>query len=146
MSDRIHCRVEDLVVRSECRETVRDLVFKLFERRHHRLVAGPEQDWLTVELVQSIRRESTIYREELSSKTSGPLPFALGYFQLHEGELELTTAEIPANVAPKTLVRFLSEFVEPGGRLWFERAEGQEGWEIQGQDDVQPLHDVDARH
>lgn len=139
MSDRIHCRVENLVVRSTYRDTVDDLIFTMFERRHHALVAGQEQDWLTVELVQSIRRESTIYREELSTKTSGPLPFALGYFQLQDGTLRLTTDEIPANVAPKTLVRLLSEFVEPGGRVWFHTDEDERGWQIQGRDALKPI-------
>lgn len=139
MSDRIACRAEQVVVREECRETLDDLIYKLFERRHHNYVAGREQDWLTVELVQSIRRESEVYREELSTKTSGPLPFALGYFQRHEDRLKLTSDEVPANVDPKTFVRFLSEFVEPGARLWFGTPPEQEGWIVQGVDAVEAL-------
>jgi hypothetical protein len=136
MHDRMRCHADGLIVRSDRRETVDDLIYKLFERRHHSFVAGREQDWLTVELVQSIRRESTVYREELSTKTSGPLPFALGYFQRHDDRLELTSDEVPANVAPESFVRFLSEFVEPGGRLWFGTPPDREGWEIRGVDDV----------
>lgn len=143
MSDRIHCQVENLVVYSDCRETIDDLIFTMFERRHHSYVAGQEQDWLTVELVQSIRRKSAIYRDELSTKTSGPLPFALGYFQLQNGTLQLTTDEIPANMPPKMLVRLLSEFVEPGGRVWFSREDGAKGWEIRGPDELEPMDDVD---
>jgi len=141
MPDRIACRVENLVVRTEHRETVEDLVYKMFERRHHSYVGGREQDWLTVELVQSLRQESTVYREELSTKTDGPLPFALGYFQLQDGTLQLTTNEIPANVPPKSFVRFLSEFVEPGARLWF--GADDEGWEIRGVDEVVSLRSGD---
>lgn len=134
MPDRIACRVEEAVVRPDQRATVEDLIYKLFERRHHNFVGGQEQDWLTVELVQAIREESAVYREELSSEMAGPLPFALGYFQLEDGRLRLTTQKVPANVEPKTLVRFLSEFVEPGARFWFGE-EGQErGWEIRGVD------------
>lgn len=141
MADRIACRAEQLVVRDDRRETLDDLIYKMFERRHHNYVAGREQDWLTVELVQSIRRESEVYREELSTKTAGPLPFALGYFQRHDDRLTLTTNEVPANVAPETFVRFLSEFVEPGATLWFGTPPEQEGWVVRGVDDVEPLEE-----
>ena len=140
MPDRIACRVEDVVVAEEHRETLEDLIYKMFERRHHDYVAGQEQDWLTVELIQSLRRESAVYREALSTKTSGPLPFALGYFQLRDGgTLRLTTDRVPANVAPEVLVRFLSEFVEPGARFWFGTGAEERGWTVRGPDDVVPL-------
>ena len=113
-----------------------DLIYKLFERRHHNYVAGQEQDWLTVELVQSLRRMSTVYQNELSTKTAGPLPFAIGYFRLQDGDLRLTTDRIPGNVEPKVLVRFLSEFVEPGARFWFGGDDNVEGWEVVGTDDL----------
>ncbi|MEF8938498.1 MAG: hypothetical protein V5A22_01540 [Salinivenus sp.] len=141
MPDRIVCRVENVVVRDDQRETLDDLIYKMFERRHHTLVAGQEQDWLTVELVQSLRRESRVYREELSTKTSGPLPFALGYFQRQGESLTLTSDEVPANVAPETFVRFLSEFVEPGAQFWFGTGDAAEGWEVAGTDDVEPIPD-----
>lgn len=144
MADRIACRVENVKVRPEHRETVEDLVYKMFERRHHSYVGGQEQDWLTVELIQSLRRESTVYREELSTKTSGPLPFALGYFTLDEGRLTLTTDQVPANVSPRTFVRFLSEFVVPGARIWFGRGDQLEGWVVQGVDQVEALGAADA--
>jgi len=139
MADRIACRAEQLVVRDDRRETLDDLIYTLFERRHHNYVAGREQDWLTVELVQSIRRESEVYRKELSTKTSGPLPFALGYFQRHDDRLKLTTDEVPANVAPETFVRFLSEFVEPGATLRFGSPPEQEGWVVRGVDEIERL-------
>jgi len=136
MPDRLPCRAENVVVRRDRRETIEDLVYKMFERRHHNFVAGREQDWLTVELVQSIRRESEVYREELSTKTSGPLPFALGYFQLRGDRLALTSDEVPANMAPKAFMRFLSEFVKPGARCWFGAPPEAEGWEVRGVDEV----------
>ncbi len=136
MADRIPCRVENLVVRSDRRDTLDDLIYKMFERRHHNRVAGREQDWLTVELIQSIRRESEVYRDELSTKTAGPLPFALGYFTRQDDTLKLTTETVPANMEAEAFVRLLSEFVEPGGRLWFGEAP-EEGWEIQDVDDVE---------
>lgn len=139
MSDRIACQAENVSVREEHRETVEDLIYTLFERRHHHFVGGEGQDWLTVELVQSLRGASAVYREELSSEMAGPLPFAFGYFQLTDGTLRLTTDEIPANVAPKTLVRFLSEFVEPGARFWFGEGDEKEGWSVNGVDDIEPM-------
>ena len=139
MPDRIACHVENLRVREESRETLDDLIYKLFERRHHNFVGGQEQDWLTVELVQALRKASAVYRDELSTEMSGPLPFALGYFQRTDDTLRLTTNEIPANVAPKPFVRFLSEFVEPGGRLVFGTGSDSQGWEVQGIDELSPL-------
>ncbi|MFO8100259.1 MAG: hypothetical protein R6T83_11645 [Salinibacter sp.] len=132
-ADRIRCRVAHARVQEAHHETLNDLIYKLFERRHHDYVAGQEKDWLTMELVQSLRRESEIYREELSTKTSGPLPFALGYFRLHGNTLRLTTGEVPANVDGRTLARLLSEFLEPGAQLWFG---AENGWEIQGPDQL----------
>lgn len=139
MATRIACCIENVTVRASQRETVDDLVYKMFERRHHSYVAGQEKDWLTVELIQSLRRESEVYREELSTETTGPLPFAVGYFQRQGSRLVLTTDQIPAGVSPKVLVRFLSEFVEPGARFWFGTGDEQKGWEVRGVDELVAL-------
>lgn len=144
MADRVRCRVQDAHVRPDQRDTLTDLIHKMFERRHHDYVAGPETDWLTMELVQSLRRESTVYKKELSTEMEGPLPFALGYFQLRDDELRLTTDTIPANVEPEVFVRFLSEFVRPGGRFWFGADEEGEGWEIRGEDEVVRIDTVES--
>jgi hypothetical protein len=143
MPDRIACRAENVTVREEHRETLEDLVYTLFERRHHHLVGGQEQDWLTVELVQTLREASTVYREELSTEMAGPLPFAVGYFQLKGDTLRLTTDEIPANVDPQTLVRLLSEFVKPGACFRFGTGGDVEGWRVQGVDDLTALRSED---
>lgn len=142
MAERIPCRVERLVIRSDRRDTLDDLIYKLFERRHHHLVAGREQDWLTVELIQSIRRESEVYREELSTETAGPIPFALGYFTMRDETLTLTTDTVPANMEPESFMRFLSEFVNPGGRVWF-GASPEEGWHIRGVNEVELIETED---
>jgi hypothetical protein len=139
MPDRYRCSVENTAVRPERSNTLEDLVYKMFERRHHRLIAGREKDWLTAELIQSLREESQVYRDELSTETQGPLPFALGYFQVRDGTLQLVSDEVPANVDPKTFVRFLSEFLQPGARLWFADEEGEEGWGVRGVDEVDAL-------
>lgn len=139
MSDRIPCSIEHAVVRDEKRSTVEDLIFKLFQRRNHRYVGGQEKDWLTVELVQSLREQSQVYREELSTEMSGPLPFALGYFQLEGNDLRLTTDSIPARMEPVAFVRFLSEFVEPGATLWVGEGEERRGWRIDGVDALTEL-------
>ncbi|WP_263786550.1 hypothetical protein [Salinibacter grassmerensis] len=136
MPDRYRCRVEDAVVRPEKHEALEGLVRKLFERRHHGLIGGREKDWLTVELVQSLRAESQVYQEELSTKTDGPLPFALGYFQIRGDELTLVSDEVPANVSPETFVRFLSEFVQPGARFWFADGENEQKWQVRGVGEV----------
>lgn len=130
-----------MIVRPDARETVEDLIYTMFERRHHRLVAGPEQQWLTVELIQSLRQASPLYRDKLSSETAGPIPFALGYFRLQDGRLELTSDQVPANVEPEIFVRFLSDFVEPGARLWFGPDGEETGWEIRGRDNLRALEE-----
>ncbi|MCS3938465.1 hypothetical protein GGP84_001080 [Salinibacter ruber] len=137
MSDRYRCRVEDAIVRPEKREALEGLVRKLFERRHHGLIGGREKDWLTVELVQSLRAESQVYQEELSTKTDGPLPFALGYFQVRGNRLTLVSDEVPANVPPETFVRFVSEFVQVGATFWFGDEEGDQAWTIRGVGEVE---------
>lgn len=141
MPDRYRCRVENAVVRPEKREALEGLVRKLFERRHHGLIGGREKDWLTVELVQSLRAESQVYQENLSTKTDGPLPFALGYFQVREDRLTLVSDEVPANVSPETFVRFLSEFLQPGAKLWFADEEGEQAWTIQDVGEVARVSD-----
>jgi len=137
MPDRYRCRVEDAIVRPEKREALEGLVRKLFERRHHGLIGGREKDWLTVELVQSLRAESQVYQEELSTKTDGPLPFALGYFQVRGDRLTLVSDEVPANVSPETFVRFVSEFVQVGATFWFGDEEGGQAWTIRGVGEVE---------
>ncbi len=144
MPDRFRCRVENAVVRPDRRETLDDLVYKMFERRHHQFVGGPEQDWLTVELVQSLRRKSRVYREQLSSETEGPLPLALGYFKRREESLELVSDQIPAAMAPRPFVLFLSEFLEPGARFWFSQGEHEEAWRIEGEGEVSALSSPSA--
>jgi len=141
MPDRYRCRVENATVRPDRKDTLESLVRKLFERRHHRLIAGREKQWLTVELIQSLREESQVYREALSTQTDGPLPFALGYFQIRDGVLTLVSDEIPANVDPEVFVRFLSEFLEPGARLWFRGEEETEGWEVRAVDEIVSVPD-----
>jgi hypothetical protein len=42
-------------------------------------------------------------------------------------------------MAPEAFVRFLSEFVEPGGRLWFGAGDEEQGWTVEGQDAVHPI-------
>ncbi|MFB6099608.1 MAG: hypothetical protein ABEK84_10955 [Salinibacter sp.] len=139
MPDRYRCRVENTVVRPERRDTLEDLVWTLFERRHHDLIAGREKDWLRVELVQSLREQSRVYREELSSETEGPLPFALGYFKVRDDTLDLVSDEVPANVEPKIFVRFLSEFLRPGARFWFSTDGHEEGWAVRGIGEITAL-------
>lgn len=139
MENRYRCTVENATVRPGKRDSLDELVRKMFERRHHPRIAGQEKAWLEVELVQTIREVSRVYRDELSTKTEGPVPFALGYFRLHDEQLALVSDEVPANVAPETLVRLLTEFLEPGARFWFGDGPEEEGWEVQGVGEVKAL-------
>jgi hypothetical protein len=136
MPDRYRCRVEQAPVRSERREALEELIVKLFERRHHSLIASREKDWLTVELVQALREASRVYRDELSTPIRGPLPFALGYFRVRGGVLECTSDELPATVPPERFVRLLSEFLQPGAQLWFGPPGDETGWKVRGVNDI----------
>lgn len=133
MANRYHCSLEQATVREDKQEALEGLIRKMFDRRHHGYVEGQEKEWLRLELIQSLREVSQIYRDRLSSKTSGPLPFALGYFRLRDDRLELVSDRIPANVDPEPLARVLSEFLEPGAVLWCWEEQGErDGWEICG--------------
>lgn len=136
MPDRYRCRVEQATVRPERRETLEELIVKLFERRHHSLIASKEKDWLTVELIQALREASQVYRDALSTPIRGPLPFALGYFRVRGGVLECTSDELPATVAPEPFVRLLSEFLEPGAHLRFGPPGEETGWKVQGVNEI----------
>lgn len=132
----MRCWVETAVVRPERRDDLDDLLRQMFNRRTHEYVGGQGKMWLKVELVQSLRSQSRVYREALSTKTEGPLPFALGYFRLRENAFETVSATVPGSVSPEILVRILSEFLQPGARIWFATDTEIEGWTVRGEDDV----------
>lgn len=76
--------------------------------------------WLTVELVQALRRVSRVYRE-FSTKTTGPLPFELGFLRIRNDRLEPISD--PLHIEnPELFVRMISEFVEPGARIRLTRS------------------------
>ena len=104
----------------------------LFNRRNQDYVTGQERMWLQAELVQTVRRASRIYRETMSTPTSGPLPFALGYLRIRDGQVDPVSDTVPATLSPEQLARLLSEFVEPGAVLSFPDA--NETWRIEGID------------
>ena len=137
MAAPVHCRVESARIRANKEEALTGLIHQLFNRRHLSYVAASERAWLTAELVQSLRRQSTVYRE-MSTKTSGPLPFGLGYFRVRDGQLELVSDSVPVE-EPKVLVRLLSEFLQPGARLYFGAANEAQGWQVNGIDAVEPI-------
>lgn len=138
----MHCHVERATVQPERRDDLDDLLHQMFMRRNHDYVGGQEKMWLKVELVQSLRGQSQVYREALSAKTEGPLPFALGYFRLRDDTLEAVSDTVPAAVSPEVLVRILSEFLQSGARFWFAQADAVAGWEIDGVGEIHRLDDA----
>jgi hypothetical protein len=135
MTSSVRCHIESASVRAQQVDALRALIQQLFNRRHLSYIAPSERAWLTAELVQSLRRQSEVYRS-MSSKTSGPLPFALGYFRVAHGELEPVSDSLPLE-DPRTLVRLLSEYLEPGASLTFYAEAGAETWAIRGVDEVE---------
>lgn len=147
MAPSVRCRIESAAVRAEKEEALTALIRQLFNRRHLAYIASNERSWLTVELVQSLRRQSRVYRA-LSTKTSGPLPFALGYFRVTDGALDLVSNTLPLDDSldggPEVLVRLLSEYVAPGARLTFATDAGDAVWVIRGVDDVERVRPAAA--
>ena len=130
MPETVPCEISNATVRDEKAAAFRKLVRMLFERRHHEMVAGDDKQWATVELVQSLRRKSDVYRNHLSSTMAGPLPFALGYLRINDRSVDLTTDEVPAAVEPKVLVALLSEYLEPGAEMVMEWEGETQHWRI----------------
>lgn len=139
MADPVRCRIASARVRAEKTEALIRLIHQLFNRRHLSYVAtGGERAWLRAELVQSLRRQSEVYRA-MSTPTDGPLPFGLGYFRVRDDELEPVSDAIPIDDA-EALVRLLSEFLEPGARLYVGTGKAVEAWHISGVDAVERLN------
>lgn len=107
------CTFENAFVVDDRRGDLEALIEKMFARRHHnRVSAGPSgQMWLTVELVQALRRTSDVYRD-LSTKTTGPLPFEIGFLRIVDGQLEAISDPLPID-QPEVFVRVISEFLQP---------------------------------
>jgi len=111
------CTFKNARVLDARRTDLEALIQKMFARRHHnRVSAGPSgQIWLTVELVQALRRTSEVYRD-LSTKTKGPLPFEIGFLRIRDGHLESISDPLPVD-QPEVFVRVISEFLEPGATV-----------------------------
>ncbi len=138
----IRCETVNAQVRPDRVDALEALIRQLFNRRHHDLVASQDKMWMTVELVQSLRKQSSVYRT-MSSKTEGPLLFEIGYFRIQDGVLEPISDRLP-DARPEAMVRVLSEFLEPGAELHFHTNGEVFGWTIQGVDDVVPLSGATA--
>lgn len=138
-TETVPCSISNARVRTDKQDDLRDLLRTLFERRNHPMIAGSDKQWMTVELIQSLRRKSEVYREHLSGKMSGPLPFALGYLRLHDGAVDFTTDEVPANVEPEVLACLLSEYLEPGAELSMQWDGDVQRWRIRDRADVTRL-------
>ncbi len=136
-------RLEQARVRIEHRAALATLIERLFLRRSFLYLTPADQQWQRPELVQLLRRHSRLY-QTISTPFDGPLPFALGYFRVSEDELEPIAEAIPVE-DPEQLAWLLSEFLEPGARLWVELDEGWQGWQIVGEGQLRSLSEVPER-
>lgn len=143
MAEDVRCTIVNARVRSDRAADLQALIRQLFNRRHHDYIASQEKMWLTVELVQSLREQSAVYRT-MSSKTEGPLPFALGYFRVRDDRLELVSDTLPG-AQPEVIARLLSEFLEPGAQLVFRDGEQMLGWTLRGEDEMDPVAESTLR-
>jgi hypothetical protein len=136
MSETYRFELRNATVRPEQHDALADLVRTLFNRRNQGYVGGQERMWLQAELVQTVRRASTVYREALSTPISGPAPFAIGYLRIQDGQVETISDTVPATLEPKALARLLSEFLAPGATIVF--PEHDRSWTVEGVDDIVP--------
>ena len=133
-------RVEQARVRPDRREKLQDLIARLYRRRSHARLSTWDQLRYGPEIADYLRRRSKVYRRVAGEPgTEGPLPFALGFFRVtSEGAFEPVADALP-DPQPELLARLLSEFLEPGARLFFGEGAGETGWAVEGEDDVRPL-------
>lgn len=131
-------RVEQAQVRPDRRDELADLIARLYRRRSHARLSTWDQLRYGPEIADYLRRRSRVYRHIAGEAgTEGPLPFALGFFRItDEGALDPVADALP-DPQPELLARLLSEFLEPGARLFF--GEGETGWAIEGEGDVRQL-------
>lgn len=135
--------LEQACVRADRQDALATLTERLFLRRSFLYLKPSDQQWLRPELVQLLRRHSQLYRT-ISTPFNGPLPFALGYFQVREGKLEAVAEAIPLE-DPAQVAWLLSEFLKPGARIWVEVEGRWQGWQIAGEGRLQQLAGVPDR-
>ncbi len=124
-------------VRADRLARLSELSERLFLRRAFLYLSAADQQWQRPELVQLLRRLSTLYCQ-CSTPFDGPMLFALGYFRVYDGVLEPVADRIPID-NPELLAWVLSEFLEPGAQVWVEMDAGWCGWHIEGEGQVHPL-------
>lgn len=124
-------------MREERREALEQIIDRLYRRRSLRRLSTWDRLRYGPEVADFLRRRSRIYRH-LSGEagTEGPLPFALGFFRVTpEGAFQPVASTLP-DPQPELLCRLLSEFLEPGARLFFGKREGEAGWQVDGEGQV----------
>ena len=139
MLSSVRCVVRNAQVRPDQADALHVLIQQLFAQRSLAHIPPKDRQWITAELVQSLRRQSEVYRS-MSTMTEGPLLFEIGYFRLRHGVLDLVTDTLP-QAQPEAVTRVLSEFLQPGAQLLFESEETAAGWTIQGLDELTALSD-----
>ena len=133
-------RLEAAQVRPESREALAAIIDRLYRRRSLQRLSTWDRLRYGPEVADFLRRRSRVYRA-LSGEagTEGPLPFALGFFRItSEGALQPVANALP-DPQPELLCRLLSEFLQPGARLFLGEGENETVWQIGGEDDVQRL-------
>ena len=129
--------MEAAQVRPDRREDLEQIIARLYRRRSLQRLSTWDRLRYGPEIADYLRRRSRVYGQLSGEEGSeGPLPFALGYFRVTaEGAVQSTTDALP-DPSPKLLVRLLSEFVEPGARLFFGEGADEAGWVVEGEDAV----------
>jgi hypothetical protein len=133
-------RAEQARVRPDRREKLEDLIARLYRRRSHARLSTWDQLRYGPEIADYLRRRSEVYQQIAGEAgTEGPLPFALGFFRVTaEGAFEPVADALP-DPKPRLLARLLSEFLQPGARLFFGEGTDETGWAIEGENEIHPL-------
>ena len=133
-------RLEDAQVQPERRGELEEIIERLYRRRTLRRLSTWDQLRYGPELADFLRRRSRVYRRLGGAPgEEGPLPFALGFFRIAAGGRLDPVADAVPDPQPELIVQLLSEFLEPGARLFFGRGESEQGWRIEGEGEISRL-------
>ncbi len=141
MPEEVRCRLEDAAVRPARAADLQALIDYCYARRTLAHADAWDRIRHGEEVVRKLRQLSAAYRT-LSTETSGPLLFEIGYFRIAEGRLEPVARALP-DPHPEAVARVLSEFLEPGARIVFGEGEAARGWTIEAEGQTTSLANAD---
>jgi hypothetical protein len=136
------CWFDHARVRPDKKATLEALIHRVFARRSVAHLRDWQSTWHRKDLIRDIRSQSTQFAAA-SDPEDGPIPFALGHLRVRDGHLEAVATPLAVE-HPEVLTHLLSEFLEPGARVWFRRGATSFGWQVQGAGSIVRIGEGDA--